>query len=136
MLSDLFGWGAFDLTGSSQALSGVEIGGDGEIYPLQQDDNRTFEFWRPGFDFAYFSWEDVRRLAEASKTLYISGSMVTYGVSIHAPGNLQQAREPVFNFKLEGDFAKGRSMEKDGGVPDPITLIGTSCERYWYIPQN
>lgn len=108
----------------------VEIGADGEIYPLGPEDYRMFEFWKANFDFAYFAWEDVRRLAEASKMLYLSGAMTTYGFSIHDPGN---AKQPVFNFKLEGDFVKARSLKADGGIPDPILLNGVPCPDYWEI---
>ncbi len=111
----------------------VEIGADGEIYPLDPEDYRSFEFYKANFDFAYFSWEDVRRLALASETIYLSGATVTYGVSIHDPGNPERAAQPAFNFKIEGDFAKARATVKNGDTPDPLTLNGTPCPPFWDI---
>jgi len=121
------------LTTDQPLATRIEIGADGKMYPVASAEERNFKFWRSGFDFAYFSWEDVKRLAEASDKIYLSGSMITYGLSIHDLNQVERADEPVFNFKLEGDFAKGRSLGEKSGAPDPLTLVGTACRRYWEI---
>lgn len=111
----------------------VEIGRDGEIRPVLSKEYRTFEFWKANFDFTYFNWEDVKRLAEASETVYLSGSTITYGVSIHDPSNAARAMTPAFTLKLEGDFIHGQTGAKDGDMPDPVTLNGAPCPDYWDV---
>lgn len=113
-------------------LKKMIISDNGEIenHDAARKDQYSIIDFPVDYDLVYFSWKDLKLIANNSQEIYFSGFKLDYGPSIH--NGQEENISGTFNtLKVEGDFLKASESAGQNAAPTPMYSIAKPCPPLW-----